>query len=103
MILLTSTVPPVIVDLFDRFLKESDPKSLVFIETAAEIEEGDKEWLEDDYNSWLRVGLAVTRYSIVGKTREKLELDLAQYDIVYVSGGNTFFCYRKCKKRGQWK
>lgn len=100
MILLTSTTHHVIGNLFERFLKDSEPRSVVFIETAAEIEDGDKQWLEDDFNSWITVGLDVTRYTITGKTAEELERDLSNYDILYVSGGNTFYLLQEMQKSG---
>ena len=100
MILLTSTTPPVIKDLFELFLNDSKPRSVVFIETAAEIEDGDKQWLEDDYNSWVSVGLDITRYTVSGKTIDELEQDLSNFDILYVSGGNTFYLLQEMQKSG---
>ncbi len=100
MILLTSNTPPVVKDLFERYIKDSNAKTLVFVETAAEIETGDMEWLEADYDAWVGVGLEVTRYTVTGKDSVQIEKDLAEHDIIYLSGGNTFYLLQQLQKTG---
>ncbi len=100
MILLTSNTPPVVKDLFERYIKDSNAKTLVFVETAAEIEAGDMEWLEADYDAWVDVGLEVTRYTVTGKDSVQIEKDLAEHDVIYLSGGNTFYLLQQLQKTG---
>ncbi len=64
---------------------------LAFITTPADGEIGDKQWLADDRTSLINVGFTVTDYTIVGKNSQELLTELAAFDILYVSGGNTFY------------
>lgn len=73
---------------------------LVFINTPAEVEEGDKQWLEDDRRSLVDAGFDVVDYSITGKNKIQLKKDLANFDILYVSGGNTFYMLQQSLKTG---
>jgi len=100
MIILTSNTPPVVHDLYERCLKVSGAKTLVFVETAAEIETGGKEWLEADHDAWVSIGLTVTRYTVSGKEASQIESDLAEYDIIYFSGGNTYYLLQQLQKTG---
>lgn len=87
---LTSAVSFVAHDLV-RHLDLSENNKLVFIDTAAEPEEGDKQWLRDDRDSLTENGFDVTDYTITGKTRLELEKDLSHFDYIYMSGGHTFY------------
>lgn len=75
-------------------------KKLVFITTPADCEEGDKQWLMDDRQSLVDAGFEVTDYTIIGKTAEELLTDLSEYDIIYISGGNTFFMLQESHTSG---
>jgi dipeptidase E len=95
---LTSSVNYVAKDIATRM--ETKGKKLVFIDTAAEIETGDKGWLDDDRKSLVRVGFLVTDYTISNKTKDELARDLAVYDAIYVSGGNTFYLLQQAQLSG---
>jgi dipeptidase E len=75
-------------------------KKLVFIETAAEVETGDKEWLRNDRQSLVEVGFQVTDYTLSGKTKPQLEADLTGMDVIYMSGGNTFYTLQQAQLSG---
>ena len=100
MVLLTSNTPPVVQDLFERYFKDSNVKTLIFVETAAEIETGGMEWLEADHDAWVSVGLEVARYTITGKDSTQIEKDFAAHDVIYLSGGNTFYLLQQLQKTG---
>lgn len=63
----------------------------VFIPTAAEVEQGDRSWLDDDRRSLLEVGFSVLDFSVTGKNESEVVAALDQADAVMVSGGNTYF------------
>lgn len=73
---------------------------LVFITTPAEGEEGEKQWLADDRSALVRAGFGVCDYTVTGKTREMVENDLAGFDVICVSGGNTFYALEKIQQSG---
>lgn len=65
--------------------------SLVFIPTAANIEEGDKGWLIDDLASTKTLGFAsLDIVDISAVPRDIWETRLKSADILMVGGGNTF-------------
>ena len=84
---LTSSVNMVAHDIATRM--DTKDKKIVFIDTAAEVEEGDKTWLMNDRQSLVDAGFMVTDYTMSGKTKEELAKDLAVYDAIYMSGGNS--------------
>lgn len=73
---------------------------LMFIDTAAEVEKGDKTWLRDDRQSLVEVGFNVSDYTISGKTKNQLASQLAKFDYIYLSGGNTFYLLEQSLKTG---
>lgn len=73
---------------------------LTFIPTAAEVEEGDIQWLEDDRQALVDVGFQVTDFTVTGKTKDEVKAILEKSDFVFVSGGNTFFLLQEMKKSG---
>ena len=46
---------------------------LVVIDTAAEVKEGDKQWLKNDRKALVDAGFEVIDYTITGKTKKELE------------------------------
>lgn len=96
---LTSTVNEVAHDIAKR-IDITSGNSLVFIDTAAEPETGDKQWLKDDRQSLVDVGFAVTDYTITNKTEDQLLAELKGYDYIYLSGGNTFYLLQQSIKSG---
>lgn len=95
---LTSTIDVVARDIATKM--ETQGKKLVFIDTAAEVETGDKQWMRDDRQALVEIGFVVTDYTISKKTKIELERDLAGYDAIYVSGGNTFYLLQQAQLSG---
>lgn len=73
---------------------------LVFINTPAEGEEGDKQWLENDRVALAKEGFKVSDYTVTGKTREEIKNHLAGFDVIFISGGNTFYALEKIQQSG---
>src|SRR3989337_271034 len=93
---LTSTAAFVAEDIAKKIGKKG--LKLAFIVTASEPEEGDKKWLDDDRNSLKAVGFQTSDYTITGKTKEQVEKDLKDFDVLFFSGGNTFYLLEKIQQ-----
>lgn len=96
---LTSSVHAVAADISKR-IELKDHNKLVFIDTPAEPETGDKSWLTDDRQSLIKAGFNVTDYSITQKKHTQLINDLESFDFIYLSGGNTFYLWEQSQKSG---
>lgn len=96
---LTSSVHAVAHDIAKK-VNLAKAKNLVFIVTAAEPEEKDREWLENDRQALVDAGFEVDDYTITGKTKKQLESDLADFDYIYLSGGNTSYLLEQSQKSG---
>lgn len=75
-------------------------KRVIFITTAAEVEEGDKGWLEDDKNALRQIGLELIDYTLTGKTEIDFKKDFQDIHYVFVSGGNTFYLLQQAQQSG---
>lgn len=73
---------------------------LVFIDTPAEREKKDRQWLKDDRQSLVDAGFLVTDYTITGKSKQQLAHDLSVFDYIYMSGGDTFYLLEKSLESG---
>lgn len=97
---LTSSAVSVLDDIVKHLPKNPKDYNLAFIPTASEVEEGDKSWLQDDKNKLIEVGFNVTEFSITGLTKKEIEEKLKNIDIIFVSGGNTFYLLDQSIKTG---
>lgn len=99
MILLTSSVASVADHLYKTFLADKGFKSVLFIETAAELEkDDDDDWKLQDFRSLERQGYKVDAYTVTGHTREEIGKKMDDYDILYMCGGNTFYLLQQLQK-----
>lgn len=96
---LTSSVNQVASDLV-KYINLEQNKKLVFITTAADGEAGDKSWLNDDRQALRDAGFKVTDYTVSGKNESQLRADLEKFDVLYLSGGNTFYLLQESLKSG---
>ncbi len=98
---LTSSASTVISDIVPKLGFDPQGKKLVFIKTAAEDEgESNPDWLEEDRQCLKDQGFEVTDYTLSGKNKEQLQNDLGTFDVVFVSGGNTFYLLQESQKSG---
>ena len=95
---LTSSVSGVAHDLPRHFPQGTKGLRLAFIDTAAEVETGDKTWLKDDRQSLVDVEFVVEDYTYTGKTKNELLSDLTKVDVLYFSGGNTSYALQQLQK-----
>lgn len=97
---LTSSVAHV-ADSIASKLDLSHGRKLVFIDTPADPERGgDLSWLTADRQALVNAGFEVADYTIVGKTKSQLGEDLANYDYIYGSGGDTLYMLEKAYESG---
>lgn len=84
--------------LVDKPFKELN---LAFVPTAANVEDGDKGWLLDDYANIKALGFTcVDIVDISALPRDIWEPRLKQADILMFSGGNTFYLMHWVEKSG---
>lgn len=93
---LTSSVNFVAEDIAKRIGEKG--LNLAFIVTPTEVEEGDLQWLKDDRQSLIDAGFLVTDYTFTGKRREEVEEFLKDFDVIYMSGGNSFWFLKKIQE-----
>lgn len=99
--IVTSFSPIVIQKWSKEFNMDPKKMSAVFIDTAAEVyDKENQQWLKDDRQSLVDVGFNVEDYTITDKNLDDLKNDLAKYDLIFVSGGNTFYLLEKANKSG---
>src|SRR3972149_3877602 len=75
-------------------------KRAVLIDTAAEPEEGDKQWLKDDRKSLENLGFQVSDFTLTDKKYGEVKQVLEEMDVIFVSGGNTFYLLEKIQLTG---
>ncbi len=89
----------------DAFLKLSTKPfrelNLVFIPTAANIEDGDKDWLITDYSNCLKLGFKfIDIVDISALPQDIWLLRIKKADVLLFGGGNTYYLMSWLKKSG---
>jgi len=84
-----------------RPLLSDDPHKLklAFIPTASNPSK-DKSWLLKDRDKLVAMGFTVTDVDVEGKTEGELRKVLADSDVLFVAGGNTFYLLEKTRASG---
>lgn len=84
-----------------RPLLNDDPKNLklAYIPTAADTYP-DASWIESDKNKMIEMGFSYEIYDIKGKDIDTLRQELSTYDVIYVTGGNTFYLLHHARLSG---
>lgn len=100
LLILTSSNNFVVADWVKHLPKKPTQLRLTFIPTAAEVEKGSKQWLKDDRQALVAAGFPVNDFTLTGKTIEQVQQQLAQTDLVFVAGGNTFYLLQEMQKSG---
>ena len=73
---------------------------VAFINTAAEVEEGDHWWVKDEKKALSTCGFQVDEFSITGMSQKAIEERLNRVHILYFCGGNTFYLLDQVIKTG---
>lgn len=98
-VFLTSSVHAVAQDITKR-VNLTTYNRLVFITTAAEPTQGDLTWLKNDRQALVDAGFDLTDYTITNKLEDQLKKDLAQFDYIYLSGGDAPYLQEQSRKTG---
>ena len=86
-------------DLFLRVLdKYKIKQDMLFITTAAQVEEY-KQFIEQVYTGFEKLGLAVTALDIAELSESESAKAIESCSILAVSGGNTFYLLQELKKK----
>lgn len=97
---LTSSSEDVMDDIVDKLPKSPKELNLAFINTAAEVEDGDHWWVKAEKDKLIEVGFKVDEFSIKGMSKEEIEKRLENKQIIYFCGGNTFYLLDQVIKTG---
>lgn len=81
-------------------LGEERKLKLLYVTTAAEVEEGDLWWLRADHDALVKAGFLVSEYTITGKTRAEIAKTFAAADVLCFSGGNNYYLLEKIQQTG---
>lgn len=73
--------------------------TVAFIPTAANLYE-DKSWLMKDRDKLTAMGFTVKDVNLEEKTKEQLQKELTDIDVIFVSGGNTFYLLQQVRESG---
>lgn len=97
---LTSSNNFITPDLVKHLDRSPAEMRLTFIPTAAEVEKGDLQWLNDDRQALVDSGFKVKDFTLTDKTKAQVKVMLAETDFVFISGGNTFYLLQEMRKSG---
>ncbi len=85
-------------DIFKKIGKSAPLKTLC-IKTATEDKvRQDLSWYEDDMKGLRNAGFDVIEFSVSGKSEKQLSDALVSIDVIFVSGGNTFYLLQESQK-----
>lgn len=83
-----------------RRLGHTRPLRTAFILTPVEgdTDQDDLSWVQEDRDGLNHNGFITFDYTITGKTEAELKQDLAEIEVLYISGGNEFFLKEKANE-----
>lgn len=97
---LTSIAAEVMDDIITHLSIAPKELNLAFIPTASEVETGDLWWLRQDREKLEKLGFNITEFSITGMNYQQVRKKLENIDVIFVSGGNTFYLLDQAIKSG---
>jgi dipeptidase E len=97
-IFLTSSVSEVGVRIGKQLNAKERGLKCLFVTTAADIERGDKTWLKNDRQALVNGGIKVSDYTVIGKTRKMILRAMETTDVIYMSGGDTFYLLMQLRR-----
>lgn len=92
--------PSIVKATEDLLGKSAKGVKLAFIPTAANVEPGDKSWMIEDLNNYLKAGFIVDIVDISAVTKAVWLPRLQEAEIMFLGGGNTFHLMHWVKQSG---
>ncbi len=93
---LTSNAGNVAREIAKELLPEK--KKLLFVKTASEVYGENPEWLQSDRNKLQLAGFDVFDFTITGKSAIEIKKELNRCDVIFVSGGNSYYLLEKIQQ-----
>lgn len=84
--------------LVGTWLEEKRPEEILFVPTAANVEEY-TDYVEEAADTFAALGYRVKRMDFSKFAREECERELQMCDSLYVSGGNTFYLLQELRRK----
>ncbi len=72
-------------------------KTVAFIDTASLVEDYTK-YVDDDRKAFIDLGIIIKDLDIIGKHQNEMSKVFSESDMIFVSGGNTFYLLQELKK-----
>lgn len=88
---LASSGDYVLDDIVKHLPKKPEEYQLAFINTAAEVEDGDHWWVKKEKEKLLSAGFQTDEFSVTGLSKEELDSKMAGKNGIYICGGNTYY------------
>lgn len=85
--------------IYELLPDKPDKLKLAFIPTAADTYKN-KPWFYEDRDKLIEMGFKVKDVDIKNKTEKELTEELKNIDVIFVSGGNTFYLLEKTLESG---
>ncbi len=79
--------------------KPADRIKVIFIPTASEAESY-KDYIEDDKKNLLKLGIKEANIKTLHLNHKINYLEVEDYDVIHVCGGNTFYLLKKVRESG---
>lgn len=86
--------------LTELFEKKPEDISIIFITTAAKPYGNDVPWMYADIDALKALGCSVDLLDLEGMIEAELREKLGHYDVIFVSGGNTYYLLDHVRKSG---
>jgi dipeptidase E len=87
--------------LFELTGKKAEETTVVFIPTASNIEQGDKDWFITDLINLKKQGFKSIEITDISAVDEKIwKPSLERADVLFFEGGNTYYLMRWLNKSG---
>ena len=81
-------------EFYKLFNKQIEELKMLYIPVASD-DDPDKDWVEEEFQTILDLGI---RKENIKEYRMDYELDLSEYDFIYMMGGNTFYLMKMIRE-----
>lgn len=85
----------------ESILDGMKPNNALCITTAANVyAEQNRQWQQDEMEVVRQLGFVLDAFDIENKSPAEIEAKLDQHDVVYITGGNTYFLLEQMQRSG---